>query len=66
MNDLWASMRYVAIAGIELASITSTLTWIGHSLDQRWQSTPVGTMVGAFLGLACSIALILKLKKPFD
>ena len=52
-------LKYSMI-GFELAGSVVIFTLIGYFIDRTWHSTPVATLVGALVGIATGMYLMIK------
>jgi len=66
-KNSWAiSWGILGAAGIQLALVVVLFLYLGMKADAKWQMSPVGVVVGLFVGGLAGFVNLLKLLKYRD
>ncbi|MEI0559543.1 AtpZ/AtpI family protein [Brachyspira intermedia] len=64
-KKLQNGIKYAAL-GVEFGSMVLGLTFVGHYADKHFNSKPLFTIIGIFVGFVSGIYRLYKISKTFD
>ncbi|PCG20122.1 AtpZ/AtpI family protein [Brachyspira sp. G79] len=64
-KSLKNAVRYAAL-GAEFGSMVLGLAFVGHYADKHFNSRPLFTIIGIFVGFVSGIYRLYKISKAFD
>ncbi len=64
-KNLKNGIKYAAL-GVEFGSMVLGLAFVGHYVDKHFESKPLFTIVGIFIGFVSGIYRLYQISKTFD